>query len=237
MFCKTRAIVLGSVRYSDCSLVMHAYTEECGRMAYVVNGIKSRRCAVRPALLTPLSIVELEAEHNPKRDIQRIKESKIIFSSCGISADPTRNSIAHLLAELLCHALRETGKNTALFDFLTQSITHLENIGAGLANFHLVFMLKLSAFLGFYPNYENKASNTCFDQLNGCFLYETPMHRHYLPVDESNLLKELLTNGYQTPCTRAQRNKMLETLIDYYRLHLTHFGEIRSAAVLRELFV
>ena len=237
MFCKTRAIVLGSVRYSDNSLILHTYTEECGRTAYVVNAIKSKRCAVKPALHTPLSIIELEAEHHPKRDIQRIKDSRIIFSSCGISADPVRNSIAHLLAEVLYHSLRETEKNTALFDFLAHSISYLENIESGIANFHLVFMLKLSAFLGFYPNFDNKAANTFFDQLNGCFLYDKPMHSHFLQIEESNLLKEFLTRNYETPSTRNQRNKMLEDLLNYYRLHLTHFGEIRSAGVLRELFV
>ena len=236
MFCKTKAIILGSIKYSDSSLILHAYTEEYGRTAYVVNGIKSKRCAVKPALLTPLSIVGLETEHNPKRDIQRIKESKIIFSSYNISADPVRNSVAHLLAELLYHSLRETGKNTALFDFLVHSISLLENIEDGIANFHLVFMLKLSAFLGFYPNYDNKAANTFFDQLNGCFLYDKPMHNHFLQIEESNLLKNLLINNYKTPFTRNQRNKMLEELLNYYRLHLTHFGEIRSVGVLRKLF-
>ena len=230
---RTRAIILGCVRYSDNGQILHAYTEECGRTAYALNGIKSK--PVKAAL--PLSIIELEAEHNPKRDIQRIKESKIIFSSYNISADPVRNSIAHLLAELLYHSLRETGKNTALFDFLVCSISLLENINNGLANFHLVFMLKLSAFLGFYPNFDNKATNTYFDQLNGCFLYEKPMHNHFLQIAESNLLKEFLIKNNETSCTRCQRNKMLEMLIDYYRLHLTNFGEIRSARVLRELFV
>jgi len=237
MFYKTKAIILGSVKYSDNNLILHAYTEEYGRTAYVVNGIKSKRCTVKPALLAPLSVVDLEAEHNPKRDVQRIKESKIIFSSYNISANPVRNSIAHLLAEVLYHSLRETEKNPALFDFLTHSIVHLENMESGIANFHLVFMLKLSAYLGFYPNYDNKATNTFFDQINGCFLYEKPMHSHFLQIEESNLLKDFLTKDYETSCTRAQRNKMLETLIDYYRLHLTHFGEIRSAGVLRELFL
>ncbi|GHT32888.1 DNA repair protein RecO [Bacteroidia bacterium] len=236
MFCNTRAIVLGSVKYSDNNLLLHAYTEETGRTTYVINGIKSRRCVAKPALLAPLSIIEIEAEHHPKRDIQRIKESKIVFSSCNISANPVRNSIAHLLAEVLQHCLRETECNAPLFNFLVNSILRLETMEEGIANFHLVFMLNLSAYLGFYPNYDNKAANTFFDQMNGCFLYDKPLHRHFLPIEESNLLKDFLINGCETACTRTQRNRLLDELLDYYRLHLTHFGEIKSCAVLKVLF-
>jgi DNA repair protein RecO (recombination protein O) len=240
MFYKTRAIVLGSVKYSDNNLLLHAFTEETGRTTYVINGIKSKRCVAKPALLAPLSIVEIETEHNPKRDIQRIRESKIIFSSYGISADPVRNSIVHLLAEVLRHCLCETERNDILFEFLLKSIEKLDKTESGVANFHLVFLLKLSAYLGFYPNADNRAANTYFDQMNGCFFTEKPMHKHFLPIGDSALLRTFLSINYDTlhtfACPRSQKNALLQHLLDYYRLHLAHFGEIRSAEVLKVLF-
>ena len=35
--------------------------------------------------------------------------------------------------------------------------------------------------------------------------------------------------------TREQRTRLLEILNDYYRLHIPHFPELRSMAILREV--
>jgi len=34
----------------------------------------------------------------------------------------------------------------------------------------------------------------------------------------------------------SERRQLLEHLLDYYRLHVDHFGELKSQAVLAELF-
>jgi DNA repair protein RecO (recombination protein O) len=36
--------------------------------------------------------------------------------------------------------------------------------------------------------------------------------------------------------SRSERNRILELLLTYYRLHLPAFPELRSLSVLRELF-
>ena len=58
------------------------------------------------------------------------------------------------LAEFLSHALREEGKNEPLFAYLVSSIRWLDACRSDYANFHLVFLIRLSRFLGFYPNLE-----------------------------------------------------------------------------------
>ncbi len=240
MHTTTQAIVLHTIKYSDNSIILHAYTEEFGRTSYMVNGIKSKKCVIKPALLLPLSIVELEVEHHPKKEIHRIKESKIIYSFRSIPFNPVKNSMSFFISEILFRCLKETGKNDPLYHFLLQSIILLDSTDNGIANFHLSFLIQLSSFLGFYPNMDNRASNTYFDLLNGYFLSEKPLHTHFLSIPESNILKELLQNDFKTIHTlsysKKQRNGILEQLIGYYRLHLTEFGQIKSLEVLQTLF-
>ena len=240
MFTKTQAIILNSVKYSDNSLILHTYTRKHSRMAFVVNGFKSKRCVIKPALQQPLSIVELEMEYQPKRDIQRIKESKIAYPFNNIPFDPVRNSIAFLLSEVLFRCLRETEENKTLFDFLTKSILFLDSAENGIANFHLIFLVKLTAFLGFYPNADQRTENTYFDLINGCFFRNKPTHTHFLSISDSDMLHELLCSELETmhllSYPRQRKNAMLEQLMQYYSLHLSDFGHIKSFDILQTLF-
>ena len=237
MFCNTRAIILHHIKYSDNSIILHAYTEQRGRMAFVVNGIKGKKCVVKSGLLTPLSVVELEISYNPNKELHRIKECKNAHFYSSIPFCPIKNSIAFLISEVLFRCLKETDKNEPLFDFLLQSIVSLDAQDKSIANFHLIFLVKLSSFLGFQPNMDNEKNNTYFDMLNGCFLSSKPLHINYLSIDDSDILKAFIANNFELPLSQQQRNNMLENLINYYSLHLAEFGHIKSINVLQTLFV
>jgi DNA repair protein RecO (recombination protein O) len=240
MFSNTQAIVLHTVKYSDSSVILHAYTEQYGRMAFVVNGIGSKKARFKTALLLPLSIVELEIDYNPNKDIHRVKESKGVYFFRSIPVDPVKNCMTFLMAEVLYRCLKESDVNGELFHFLAESIVLLDVIDRGTANFHLVFLLKLSSFLGFHPNMDNMGSNTYFDMVSGCFTANKPLHANYLSIYDSNVLKELIASGFEgIDClsfSQVQRNVVLENLVNYYGLHQTGLGQLKSIKVLQTLF-
>ena len=60
------------------------------------------------------------------------------------------------LAEFLYRALKEEAPNEPLFAYLQHSIRWLDECeGRSFANFHLVFLMRLSRFLGLYPNVDD----------------------------------------------------------------------------------
>jgi DNA repair protein RecO (recombination protein O) len=69
---------------------------------------------------------------------------------------------------------------------------------------------------------------------------EHPLHPNFLLPDEAVPFVELLRTGYDSMHTlvlnRKLRGEYLATLSQYYRLHIPEFPELKSAAVLRELF-
>ena len=54
------------------------------------------------------------------------------------------------LSEMLNHTIQEEEKNEALFTFLETALTWLDNHDE-MANFHLILLLEITKFLGFYP--------------------------------------------------------------------------------------
>ena len=101
-------------------------------------------------------------------------------------------------------------------------------------------MLHLTRFIGFYPNVEDYASGCSFDMREGCFVYAAPLHADFLPPHEAEKIGLLLRLNYATMrllrLTREERNRCVDVLLAYYRLHLPDFPEMKSLAVLRELF-
>ena len=101
-------------------------------------------------------------------------------------------------------------------------------------------MLHLTRFLGFYPNVEDATSGCCFDMREGCFVSVAPPHTDFLPPHEAEKIGLLLRLSYATMrllrLTREERNRCVDVVLAYYRLHQPDFPDMKSLAVLRELF-
>jgi len=240
MLYKTRGIVLNSLPYNDTYAITLIYTEEFGRVSYLTTQTKSRKSKVPRALFHPLAILDLEVEHQSRRDIQRIREIKIHFPLIALLTDPVKSALGIFLAELIGKVVREEQTNRELFDFLLQSVQVLELTTASPANFHLVFMIRLSRLLGFYPDASNYQKGMIFDMRNGIFTENKPAHIIFLPPDESAVFFNLLRMSYENmPAFRfsgRERQAIIFRILDYYRLHLSDFPEIKSLAVLHDVF-
>lgn len=101
MLYKTQGIVLHSLPYKDVYTILHIYTKDFGRVSYMVARKRGKRSSVSQALFMPLSVLDLEVEHQNKRDIQRIKEVHLAFSASSFQLDPVKNVLALFLSEVL----------------------------------------------------------------------------------------------------------------------------------------
>lgn len=180
MLQKTQGIVLHSLKYKDTSIIVDIYTEVSGRASFLVPVSRSRKAAVKSVLFQPLSLVELEADFRPNTSIYKVKEAKSFYPFTSIPYDPYKSAIALFLSEFLYRALREEAENRPLFAYLQHSIVWLDECGSGFANFHLVFLMRLSRFLGLYPNLEDYHGGDYFDLQNACFTPLRPqLHSDY----------------------------------------------------------
>jgi DNA repair protein RecO (recombination protein O) len=236
---KTNGIVLHSIKHTDSSTIITVYTQHFGRVSYLVHGANKKKSVVRSAFLQPLSIVDMDVFHTPGKDIQRIKDIRMEHQFTGIPFNPVKNSLALFISEMLFRTLRQSDPDESLFLFLENSILQLDCCEMGLANFHLVFLLKLTRYLGFEPNADDEHTNY-FDLMNGVFQREKPLHAHYLLPEVSSYFNEVLNADYSDMAKltfpRSTRIKLLEAMIEYYRLHIPEFHGLHSLAVLQSLF-
>ena len=241
MLQKTLGIVLHTLKYKDTSLIADIYTEVAGRASFMVSIPRSRKAAVKSVLFQPLALVELEADFRPNATIYKVKEAKSLYPFATLPYDPYKSAIALFLSEFLYRAVREEAENRPLFAYLYHSVIWLDECREGFANFHLVFLMRLSRFLGLYPNLEDYHAGDYFDLQNACFTPLRPqLHSHYIAPEEAARLTQLMRMNYETmhlfTMNRLERTRCLNIMNEYYRLHLPDFPALKSLEVLKELF-
>ncbi|MDF3076783.1 MAG: recO [Sphingobacteriaceae bacterium] len=240
MLYKTRGIVFKSTDYSESSLVVQVFTEEFGIQSYLVNGAKKPKAKIRQNMFQPLQLLEMVVYHKQSGNIQRIKEVKNSPPFGSIPFHFSKSSIILFLNEVLYKAIRHQGQDPALFQFVFHGIELLDRLDEGLANFHLFFLLRLSQFLGFYPHQGDTAVNAdYFDLQTGSFSQVAPPHTFVLQQPDTGYWNMLLKGNFETLANlsipAARRRILLEKILDYYKLHIDGFTEVKSHHVLEEV--
>ena len=239
MLQKTRGIVLHSMKYGETGMITAIYTEEFGRMSFIMQGIHGNRSSVKANLLRQLSLLEMEVDFKHGRELQRAREIRNIHPFGSIPYEISKSTQALFIADLLHKVLREEESRPELFIFLYHSIEMLDLLEEGIPNYHIVFLLQLSRYLGFAPANNYSASNQFFDMMAGKFVSSSPNHPWFLKNPESSVLADLLEMGYQNLSEfkpgQDLRNVFLSFVIEYYGLHLGNKLNIKSLEILRLL--
>ncbi len=244
MIVKTKAIVLTSIKYGDTDLIVKCYTQE-GLKTYLIKRIfkaKSKKRSnatnqVNIAYFQPLTLLNISANHNNKGNLNSIREVGILYLYQSVATDILKQSTALFLAEVLSYSLKEEEKNEALFQYIETALIWLDTHDST-ANFHLLFLLKLSKYLGFYP--ETKGLNLYyFDMNEGVFTNNKPL-ADYVTGDKLILFKSLFGIKFDTierlHLNAKTRIILLEILLHYYMLHIPGFKIPKSLNVLKNVF-
>ena len=236
MIVKVKALVLRCIKFQDTSLIIKCYTEQ-GLKSYLLKGILgSKKSPLKIGYFQPLNLLELVANHNDKGTLNSIREVKIAYSYRGISSDVVKQSILLFLADVLNTSLQEEEVNKNLFKFLETSFQYLDN-HSEIANFHLVFLLKLTKYLGFYPQIKN-SDYPYFNLQEG--LFENQSLFNSIQGEKKDLFKNLLATNFENmqmlKLDKTQRQLLLSILINYYELHVSGFKKLNSLPILQAVF-
>jgi DNA repair protein RecO (recombination protein O) len=236
----TRGIVLNYTKYSDSSGIVNLFTQHAGRQAYMVRGVNKGRKVMRGALFQPLMILDIEASHNQKREVQQMKSCTLGYVPASTPYDILKSSVAMFIAEVLTSALREEGCDERLYRFLEDSVIYLDQATVGIANFHIMFLVRLSSFLGFGPSLPDSGEMPVFDLTNGIFGMVPPVSGEYASQVNSSVLRSFLATPFSEMSSikldRDERSELVDLLLKYYTLHIPGFSRINSARILHDVF-
>ena len=236
---KTRGIVLHHIRYGETSVIAHIYTETRGRQSFIFKGIRSPKSKIRPNLLQPLFILNIEAYFKETRELHLVKDISL-DRPLDFPYDIRKSTQAMFLSEILYKVLKEEGHNPEFFEFLTSSITFFDQDKNGAPNFHIFFLVKLMRFLGILPSHRESKEVKYFDMKEGDYQSVIPDHPEYLEPFQTRFLQYLLSAAYpdlsRLKMNRHDRQLILDHILRFYALHLEGMGNLKGYELLKGVF-
>lgn len=189
------AIVLHTTRYSDTGSIVHLYTEEYGRMQFVVYGNKWK------GLLRPLSIIDFTSyrRNNAPSQLGTLSSVILLYTPQRLNTEVQRQCVAIFIAEMLSNTLRHPMSDPPLYNWLCSMIQHLDK-DSDISNLHLHFLLEYATYLGIG-----------IDDTDHPEWFESPSNR----TIRQQRLREL-TNYYEEHIEDFRPPKSLEVLIEVF---------------------
>ncbi len=239
MLHKTRGIVFKTTDYGDNSIITQVFTEKFGLQSYIVNGAKKPRAKISSNMFQPLHLLDMVVYHKNTGNVQRVKEVKNAPVLQTIPYDVIKSSLAIFLNEVLYKAVKQQSADENLFEYVFNAIEWLDHQTDGLANFHLFFLIRLTRYLGFYPDTQLTGVAGFFDLKDGVFRNYKPDGILYLSPPHTQNFAALLQCTFESlaqfKLSNDERRYLIHKVLDYYTLHIEGFGNIRSHEVLEEV--
>lgn len=240
MLNKTHGIVIKTTKFSETSLIALIYTKSHGMLSFMVPGVYSRKANIKPSLLQPLLLLDMNFYYKENRNLNKLKEIKAEPVLKDIHFNIQKSSIVLVVSELLFKTIKEEEANEELFDFLVSSIQLLDDTQNRNKIYLIVFMIQLSKYLGFYPTNNYDDHHKYFDLEKGKFISEPENKSTTIEPSDSEFFGSII--DLNIDCIdefksygRIRRN-IINKLITYYQIHVSNFGILNSYKVLSQVF-
>jgi len=178
--------------------------------------------------------------YKDKRNIQSLKEVSPEYNFINIPVDIYRNSVTMFLSEVLSKSLREASADKDLYEYLVNCIFFLDRSSGPIPNFHIGFLVGLARYLGIVPTSGFSDKTSIFDMQSGKYTGAIPLHGYYLDKEFAYLLNLFLRSTI-ADCEGISlngkiRREFLNSLLDFYALHLPGLKNIKSLDIFSEVF-
>ncbi|GAA3632441.1 DNA repair protein RecO [Flavivirga jejuensis] len=238
MLITTNAIVLSKLKYRDNDLIVRCYTQQLGVVSFLLRGVlKSKKGNSKVAYFQLLSQLQLVVVYKNNRSLQAIKETKLNTIYTSLHSNILKSSIVMFLSEVLSNTLKEEEKNETLYSYIETTLLWLDT-HSEYSNFHLLFLLNLSRYLGFYPDTEN-IDYPFFNLREGKFEIKS-QGRYTISRENLTLLKKLLGTTFDelsvVEINATQRQSFLSMILLYFELHLGSFKTPKSLQIFNQVF-
>ncbi len=216
-------IFIQRIAFSESSAIVGYFTAHHGFQKFLFLGAKKKSNH-----LFPLNIQELSYYNRNESELGKLTQVESTMDVKHIPFDPVRSSIAFFLSEILHKCLTHTEKDEDLYDFLVNKIKELD-VTESLGMFPIQFLLDFTFYLGIEPQIIT-SDDAHFNLEDGIFDKNVQRDKYCSEACSAAILS--LLEGKKVDLAYALRKEVLEVLLVYYRLHLEHFGLVKSKEIL-----
>jgi len=231
-----KAIVLQSIKHGDRKYILKLFTRDHGTITVATAVGKTSAARIKSSSILPLSLLDVELILKQNKDIHQLTEASSYHVFSNIHSSIHKLSIAQFMNEIMIKCLKEQGSNAHLFEFIETCLKFLNDTSDGYLNLHLYFLAELTKYLGFEPQNNFNANTPFFDCREGTFSSVSLTLPLGLNQQESLLFSGFLkADILRVSISNENRKMLIDILLNYYRLHVPGFNDVKSVEVLKEV--
>ena len=126
MIINTNAIVLKTFSYGETSLISRCFTEDRGKISFIIKGAKSKKKLIAP-YFQPLSYINIIFNENEKRELQIISKVSFVKIWTKIPLSLKKMTLSQSVLEISDFTLERNDPYPNLFKILIKTFLYFEN--------------------------------------------------------------------------------------------------------------
>ena len=126
MIINTNAIVLKTFSYGETSLISRCFTEDRGKVSFIIKGAKSKKNLIAP-YFQPLSYINIIFNENEKRELQIVSKVSFVKIWKKIPLSLKKMTLSQSLLEISDFTLERNDPYPNLFKILIKTFLYFEN--------------------------------------------------------------------------------------------------------------
>lgn len=223
----TKGIVLSKINYSESSLILTIYTLDFGVQNFLFQGGKKKAAAI-----FPLALVECTYYKRPESDLAKATEVNLYISNHQITTEHGKMVLAYFIAAVIKACFKHGNHDMSAYQFLERKICELNDTD-DLSYFPIQFLIQLSDLLGIAPQV-NDQNCKYFYLEDGEFSNVVKMNINVEEGKHISYLQQYLIEGVSIEqVSHETRKQSLETLIKYFKIHVSGFHIDQELEVIR----
>ena len=126
MIINTNAIVLKTFSYGETSLISRCFTEDRGKISFIIKGAKSKKNLIAP-YFQPLSYINIIFNENEKRELQIVSKVSFVKIWTKIPLSLKKMTLSQSVLEISDFTLERNDPYPNLFLILIKTFLYFEN--------------------------------------------------------------------------------------------------------------
>ena len=155
MIVHSPAVVLRRFSYSDTSIIARCFTQEMGKISFMIRGAK-RKKSPQTAFYEPMSHLDLVFYYNERRDMQTVSKASFATTYKNIHGDLKRIAYGMAIVELTEKTMIDNDPHSELFIELLNILHTIDTRAEQLNLVYWYYQIKLLTLLGFKPDLDNR---------------------------------------------------------------------------------
>lgn len=238
MIINSSCIILNNISYGESDLIVKILTQKKGLLSFLIKGGQKKK----KKYLQPLMNVNISFNYKNKTDLFFIKSIEFKNIINNILTNYQKRNMALFLCKIISNSISINQEDSKTYDFIDNSISWLNSKQCSGKYFELWFLINLTKFLGFAPDYLNKnlSTNYSFNPQSGEFCLDQVSNRTKLWNTKFSkyLYNFLITNAEDLDkfsLSYKDYTAFIEKVLNYYELHISEFNYKKLIAIYTEL--